>query len=202
MLRPYPLNIRPIAPEPVLGQFTPLDVDEEEYDDEDYDEEEAEADAAELYQYEASTPSDIPVDIYYMNRRIRPIPDEDLFKDTAKSLLEVSRINPLPEINLDLDYVKNLRKVIGIYGLVERGASNLVIVILRGSAHAPVIQFIEFDPNTYHIHATVSYAYNVALNKQRNVSNIWTLDKTLADYKIPHTRLITQIFNLKGAYKW
>ena len=116
-----------------------------------------------------------------------------------KPLLKASIINPLPEISLELDYVKELRKSIGMYGLVERGPSNLVIVILRGSAHAPVIQFIDFNPNTYHISATVSYAYNVALNKQRNVSNIWTLDKTLADYKIPHKRLITQVFNLKGA---
>lgn len=199
--RPYPLNICPIAPEPVLGQFTPLRVDEEEHDDEDYDDEEAEAeaDADEMYQYAASTRSGIPVDTYYMNRHIRPIPGEDEFKDTVKSLLKATIINPLPEISLELDYVKELRKSIGMYGLVERGPSNLVIVILRGSAHAPVIQFIDFNPNTYHISATVSYAYNVALNKQRNVSNIWTLDKTLADYKIPHKRLITQVFNLKGA---
>ena len=201
MLRPYPLNIHPIAPEPVLGQFTPLRVDEEEHDDEDYDDEEAEAeaDADEMYQYAASTRSGIPVDTYYMNRHIRPIPGEDEFKDTVKSLLKALIINPLPEISLELDYVKELRKSIGMYGLVERGPSNLAVVIIRGSVYAPVIQFIEFDPNTYHISATVSYAYNVALNKQRNVSNIWTLDKTLADYKIPHKRLITQVFNLKGA---
>ena len=35
MLRPYPLNIHPIAPEPVLGQFTPDGVDEEEHADQD-----------------------------------------------------------------------------------------------------------------------------------------------------------------------
>lgn len=143
--RPYPLNICPIAPEPVLGQFTPLRVDEEEHDDEDYDDEEAEAeaDADEMYQYAASTRSGIPVDTYYMNRHIRPIPGEDEFKDTVKSLLKATIINPLPEISLELDYVKELRKSIGMYGLVERGPSNLVIVILRGSAHAPVIQFID-----------------------------------------------------------
>lgn len=199
MLRPYPLNIHPIAPEPVLGQFTPDGVDEEEHDDEDYDGLDDVGDAAEMYQCAASTSSGIPVDIYYMNRRIQPIPGEDEFKDTVKSLLEASIINPLPEISLELDYVKTLRKAIGMYSLIERDPSKLVVVIIRGSVYAPVIQFIEFDPNTYHISATVSYAYNVALNKQRNTSNIWTLDKTLVDYKIPHPRLITQIFNLKGA---
>lgn len=199
MLRPYPLNIHPIAPEPVLGQFTPLGVDEEEHDDEDYDGLDDVGDTAEMYQCAASTSSGIPVDIYYMNRHIRPIPGEDEFKDTVKLLLKASIINPLPEISLELDYVKTLRKAIGMYGLIERDPSKLVVVIIRGSVHAPVIQFIDFNPNTYHISATVSYAYNVALNKQHNVSNIWTLDKTLVDYKIPHQRLITQIFKLKGA---
>ena len=195
MLRPYPLNIHPIAPEPVLGQFTPLDVDEEE----DYDEEaEAEADAAEMYQA-ADVSKGIPANVYYMGRHLRRIPDTDALKATAPSLLAVSAINPLREFILDLDYVTKLRTSIGMYGLIERGLSNLVVVIIRGSALAPVIQFIDFDPNTYHISANVSYAYNVALNKQFNTSHIWTLDKTLADYKIPHVRLINQIFKLKGA---
>ncbi len=198
MMRPYPLNIAPITPEPVLGQFTPFDVDEEDYDDEDDYDEEAEADAAEMYQT-ADVSKGIPANVYYMSRHLRPIPDGDTFKDRVKSLLELSGINPLREFNLDLDYVTKLRTSIDMYGLIERGLSNLVVVIIRGSALAPVIQFIDFDPNTYHIRANVSYAYNVALNKQRNVSNIWTLDKTLADYKIPHVRLINQIFKLKGA---
>lgn len=202
MLRPYPLNIHPIAPEPVLGQFTPLDVDEEEYDDEDYDEEEdyneeAAADAAEMYQA-ADVSKGIPANVYYMNRHLRPIPDTDTLKATALSLLTASAINPLPEINLDLNYVTKLRKTIGMYGLIERDPSKLVVVIIRGSVNAPDIQFIHFNPNTYHISANVSYAYDVALNKQRNTSNTWTLDKTLADYKIPHPRLINQIFKLKG----
>ena len=195
MLRPYPLNIHPIAPEPVLGQFTPLDVDEEE----DYDEEaEAEADAAEMYQA-ADVSKGIPANVYYMGRHLRRISDTDPLKATALSLLAASAINPLREFNIDLDYVTKLRTSIGMYGLIERGLSNLVVVIIRGSALAPVIQFIDFNPNTYHISANVSYAYNVALNKQCNTSHIWTLDKTLADYKIPHPRLINQIFKLKGA---
>lgn len=198
MLRPYPLNIAPIAPEPVLGQFTPLGVDEEDYDDEDYDGLDDVGDADEMYQA-ADVSKGIPANVYYMNRHLRPIPDTDVFKATAMSLLVASAINPLPEFSLELDYVKKLRNSIGMYGLIERDPSKLVVVIIRGSVHAPVIQFIDFNPNTYHISANVSYAYNVALNKQRNMSNIWTLDKTLADYKIPHPRLITQIFKLKGA---
>ncbi len=198
MLRPYPLNIHPIAPEPVLGQFTPLGVDEEEYDDEDYDGLDDVGDVAEMYQA-ADVSKGIPADVYYMNRHLRPIPDTDPLKATALSLLAASAINPLREFNIDLDYVTKLRTSIGMYGLIERGLSNLVVVIIRGSALAPVIQFIDFNPNTYHISANVSYAYNFALNKQCNTSHIWTLDKTLADYKIPHPRLITQIFNLKGA---
>lgn len=199
MLRPYPLNIAPIAPEPALGQFTPLDVDEEDYDDEDYDEEaDAEADAAEMYQA-TDVSKGIPANVYYMGRHLRRIPDTDPLKATALSLLAASAINPLREFNIDLDYVTKLRTSIGMYGLIERGLSNLVVVIIRGSALAPVIQFIDFNPNTYHISANVSYVYNVALNKQCNTSHIWTLDKTLADYKIPHVRLINQIFKLKGA---
>ncbi len=198
MLRPYPLNIHPIAPEPVLGQFTPLGVDEEEYDDEDYDGLDDVGDVAEMYQA-ADVSKGIPADVYYMNRHLRPIPDTDPLKATALSLLAASAINPLPEFSLELDYVKKLRKSIGMYGLIERDPSKLVVVIIRGSALAPVIQFIDFNPNTYHISANVSYAYNIALNKQCNTSHIWRLDKTLADYKIPHPRLITQIFNLKGA---
>lgn len=180
-LRPYPL--------PILVQLD---------DDEDYDGLDDVGDVNEMYQA-ADVSKGIPADVYYMNRHLRPIPDTDSFKATALTLLTASAINPLPEFSLELDYVKKLRKSIGMYGLIERDPSKLVVVIIRGSVHVPVIQFIEFDPNTYHISATVSYAYNVALNKQRNVSNIWTLDKTLADYKIPHPRLITQIFNLKGA---
>ena len=211
MLRPYPLNIAPIAPEPVSGQFLGLGVNdgrgidlsdndfaEEDYEEEDYDEEaEAEADAAEMYQA-ADVSKGIPANVYYMNRHLRRIPDTDTFKATALSLLTASAINPLREFNLDLDYVTKLRTSIDMYGLIERGLSNLVVVIIRGSAGVPVIQFIDFDPNTYHIRANVSYAYNDALNKQRNASHIWTLDKTLADYKIPHVRLIDQIFKLKG----
>lgn len=207
MLRPYPLNICPIAPEPVLGQFTPLGVDEEEYDDEDYVEEEdydkeaeaeAEADAAKMHQA-ADVSKGIPANVYYMGRHLRRIPDTDALKGIALSVLAASAIKPLREFNIDLDYVTKLRTSIGMYGLIERGLSNLVVVIIRGSALAPVIQFIDFNPNTYHISANVSYAYNVALNKQCNTIHIWTLDKTLADYKIPHVRLITQIFKLKGA---
>lgn len=199
MLRPYPLNIAPIAPKPVLGQFTPFGVDEEDYDDEDYDEEaDAKADAGEMYQT-ADVSKGIPANVYYMGRHLRPISDTDPLKATALSLLAASAINPLREFNIDLDYVTKLRTSIGMYGLIERGLSNLVVVIIRGSALAPVIQFIDFNPNTYHISANVSYAYNVALNKQCNTSHIWTLDKTLADYKIPHVRLINQTFKLKGA---
>jgi hypothetical protein len=208
MLRPYPLNISPIAPEPVSGQFTAFGVndgrgvdlsDNDFAEEEDYDEEaEAAADAAEMYQA-ADVSNGIPANVYYMGRHLRRIPDTDALKATALSLLTASAINPLREFNLDLDYVTKLRTSIGMYGLIERGLSNLVVVIIRGSALAPVIQFIDFDPNTYHIRANVSYAYNVALNKQRNASHIWTLDKTLADYKIPHVRLINQIFKLKGA---
>ena len=197
MLRPYPLNICPIAPEPVLGQFTPDGVDEEEHDDEDYDGLDDVGDVDEMY-HAADVSKGIPADVYYMNRHLRPIPDTDTLKATALAMLTASAINPLPEFTVELDYVKKLRKSIGMYGLIERGLSKLVVVIIRGSVNAPVIQFIDFDPNTYHIRANVSYAYNVALNKQRNVSHIWTLDKTLADYKIPHPRLINQIFKLKG----
>ena len=202
MLRPYPLNIAPIAPEPVSGQFAGFGVNDGrgiDFAEEDYDEEaEAEADAAEMYQA-ADVSKGIPANVYYMGRHLRRIPDTDALKATAPSLLAASAINPLREFNLDLDYVTKLRTSIGMYGLIERGLSNLVVVIIRGSALAPVIQFIDFDPNTYHISASVSYAYNVALNKQCNTSHIWTLDKTLADYKIPHVRLINQIFKLKGA---
>lgn len=207
MLRPYPLNIAPIAPEPVSGQFVGFGVNDGrgiglsdgDFAEEDYDEEaEAEADAAEMYQA-ADVSKGIPANVYYMGRHLRRISDTDPLKATALSLLAASAINPLREFNIDLDYVTKLRTSIGMYGLIERGLSNLVVVIIRGSALAPVIQFIDFNPNTYHISANVSYAYNVALNKQCNTSHIWTLDKTLADYKIPHVRLINQIFKLKGA---
>lgn len=129
--------------------------------------------------------------------RVRELVGYDGFRAKLTQASAIADTEPATDIILDVGIVELLMMTKGAMHVIEVHDSSLTVLVIRGGNSSRVIQIVNVGIASNNIYSSVSYTYNAAENERNGTSNVWKLDRTLSDYKIPNRRIFDLLFNSK-----